>query len=166
MVVPPSKATRWAMSFWPWQIAWQPSFEKCQCATQADTATPDLASVALSAGIAGTVLSSVLSPFELVKVCHVLRHAASSAAMPAFLLLVLGWTCLSVGHKWGCSFFPAVPHADGAQKCARRSQTAIQQRHHLLAASATYRGATGADAGGGCYGGTRDAWERHFLHGL
>lgn len=39
---------------------------------QADVARPDLVSVALSAGTAGVVLSSVLSPFELIKVRHTL----------------------------------------------------------------------------------------------
>ncbi|CAL8469238.1 g8779 [Coccomyxa elongata] len=41
---------------------------------EADAARPDLASVALSAGTAGVVLSSVLSPFELIKCRMQMAH--------------------------------------------------------------------------------------------
>jgi hypothetical protein len=47
---------------------WWERAQECCCALQADAARPHLASVALSAGTAGVVLSSVLSPFELIKV--------------------------------------------------------------------------------------------------
>ena len=64
--------------------------------TQADVRRPDLVSVGLSAGTAGIVLSSLLSPFELVKVDRALRHM-----VPLALLIVrrLSCTCQPGRHN-------------------------------------------------------------------
>ena len=53
--------------------------------TQADVRRPDLITVGLSAATAGIVLSSLLSPFELVKVDGTAPHGApgSSHSTPA-----------------------------------------------------------------------------------
>lgn len=56
------------------------NIDQVACGMQADIARPDLGSVALSAGVAGVVLSSVLSPFELIKVS---LPFAFSADVPA-----------------------------------------------------------------------------------
>ncbi|EIE21149.1 hypothetical protein COCSUDRAFT_48294 [Coccomyxa subellipsoidea C-169] len=85
-----------------WQIAFGSGF-KCNSAiwralhnidTQhsADIARPDLGSVALSAGVAGVVLSSVLSPFELIKCRMQMAHRnVHGGAKPPYSS---GITCL------------------------------------------------------------------------